>query len=351
MPHDDDQKPPPTWDDETRYDNPVAEDLHRSTVYDQDHPAEFPDEPTKYDNPVAEDPDRSTAHDHDHPAELPNEVIMLDDTRTDDGGHALGEATLGLPPAEEGEPKEPTERPGERRQPEPTTGDEGTWSETTEDGGTWSEATGESSWPGLIVGSGVTTFLFFGLRYLSEHVESKKVLAGIFAGTAFLVLSTRFLRWCLVAGLIVVLVISSGVYAAKNWKDIKAQRVTFKAAVAGFVEVATGFGPGKDLKKMLGRGRDRTRAKELKELKELVEQSLELIRKAHPDINVKAYLEQVDTRDPDLNTLAAQVTADCDSRDHLCEATKLLSFVTDSIKYRTDPLSRPFEGDYPKPPR
>jgi len=55
MTHDDDQQRPPTWDDETKYDNPVAEDPREVSIHDKDHPADFPDERTRYDNPVAEE--------------------------------------------------------------------------------------------------------------------------------------------------------------------------------------------------------------------------------------------------------------------------------------------------------
>lgn len=202
-----------------------------------------------------------------------------------------------------------------------------------------------SRWPNVITGSFITVALLFGLRYGAEYIRNDAVFIGLLVFVAVVFMGIQYLRRCLLTGVIMLTLVAGGVYVVRNWERVKSGKVTLKEAGQGMFEVATGFGPGKDLSRLI----ERTGANE--KIRKLTEQMEQALQKRHPGLDLKTYLQRVDSRDPSVNTLASRLVESCDSKDRLCEATKILSFVTDRIKYRSDPLARPMEGDYPKPPK
>ena len=207
----------------------------------------------------------------------------------------------------------------------------------------------ESVEPGLIIGLGVTTAILFGLRYASEHVDSNKSLFKIYFGALILMIAIRFLRRSLWAACIAVTLIATVTFAYKNWDDIKAKRLSFKQAAVGVVELATGIGPGKELKTLLKNTKRRFIDKDTKAHRELISIQ-ELLSRIKPGLDVSVYLSKINTKDKQINILGSRLAQSCANADHLCEATKILSFVTDRIAYRNDPTSTRAEGDYPKTP-
>ncbi len=201
-----------------------------------------------------------------------------------------------------------------------------------------------SGWPNFITATFITVGTLFALRYAGEFITNDALFIGLLVAVILLFLGVQYLRRCLVIGLISIVIFAVGAYVLKNWEQVKSGKVTVKDAGLGVIEVATGFGPGKDLKRLV----ERTGANE--KVRKLTQKMEQTLVNRHPGLDLKAYLQRVDSRNPAVNTLAAQIVEPCDSKDRLCEATMLLSFVTDKVKYRTDPLSRPMEGDYPKPP-
>jgi len=60
------------------------------------------------------------------------------------------------------------------------------------------------------------------------------------------------------------------------------------------------------------------------------------------------YLDKISPGDKKINTLASKLTYKCSNNNKVCETSKLLSFVSNKIKYRSDPN---VNYDYIKPPK
>ena len=201
-----------------------------------------------------------------------------------------------------------------------------------------------SGWSGLFAAFGLIMAVLIGLRLATQHVRSADTLKYIYIGVAGALLSSRALRRSFLLVAVIYALFCASVYAVRNWDNLQAGKISLKRGLQGVVEVGTGIGPGKQLAGLVRDIRARRNAQPS------LPSSSDFFATYAPRLDVSQYLQRVDARSAEVNVRASQVVHGCDSQDRLCEATRILSFVTDQIDYRTDPVAQPFAGDYPKPP-
>ena len=177
--------------------------------------------------------------------------------------------------------------------------------------------------------------LLVGVRYAGPAFKNGTLHASIAVGVVVLCLLFRFLRRGFLLAVLVVLLLSTVLYAGAHWKEIQRRGVDWRRDLRGVLGVASQYIEGKDVKKIIRTEKLRRKALELPPL-------------VDPTLGrYEVYAGAVDVRDGTVNTTASQLVRGCPGQDHVCEASRLLRFVADKIEYRQDP---PGLGDYVKRP-
>ena len=120
-----------------------------------------------------------------------------------------------------------------------------------------------------------------------------------------------------IKAILILFVIILTIFLVKNFERIKNGEMTIEEAFTEFIQIS------KDIDIVKG----------LKNLKK--------------DQHHK-YLDKITPGDKDINTLASKLVYKCSNNNKVCETSKLLSYVSNKIKYRSDPN---VDHDYIKSPK
>jgi len=170
---------------------------------------------------------------------------------------------------------------------------------------------------GILEGLLLSIMLVAVLQALLIIVKSETYSHYISIGWIAILLIIPFLRRIFPSIMLTLAIFSTSVFFYDNFYELKSRKLEMKQSLVSIFDIAFTNGSNGVFKKIIIRTRHRK------------------------------YLAAINPEDPKINVLASKLVKDCASGNHYCETSKLLSFVSNKIKYRSDPIS---SSDYVKPP-